>query len=611
MNEDAELLRRYVEEHSETAFTELIRQHVDLVYSTALRLMNGDVHRAQDVSQQVFTELARQSKRLMAHPALLGWLYTTTRQMALRIIRTEARRAAREREASTMNELLREPGAEPDWEQLRPVLEDAMHELNEIDRLAILHRFFKNKSLRQVGDALGLSDNAARMRIDRALDKLRSQLAQRGVTSAAAALATTLTSHAVTAAPAGLVATLATTSLAGAAKAGSSLTLLKIMATTKLKLAAAALLIAGAATIIIVQHQSQSRLQNENEALRRELAEVRSDLDGASNRLARLARQSAHLPPPPAQFATTTHSALDDVPWTNFLAGLVKKPLRLTAEQAEAFVTENNRSATSLLGAYRTTGSPTYLQEAMQRFPDDPQVAFEAAFRKDASPEEKRGWLEALKKATPNNPLGNYLSAIDYFNAGQADLAVADLAAASGKTHFNDYYLDLRQTDEEAYRAAGYSEAEARAAAGFGAPPPDLPALRQLAIKMRDLADSYRQSGDDSSAQATLQIMLNLGAQLDGRSSVVSIPLMRAHGLAIDRLALQAGASGPETQAVNDQIDSINVEVGAIKNESTALDAMAGRVTPQDMINFLDRARLFGDEAAFAWLKQKYPDKQP
>src|SRR6266498_2638078 len=129
MNEDAELLRQYATDRSEAAFTELIRRQVNLVYSAALRLMNGDVHRAQDVTQQVFSELARQAKRLTRHPALAGWLYTTTRLMALRATRTEQRRAAREQEANIMNELLRETAPDADWDQFRPVLEDAMHGL--------------------------------------------------------------------------------------------------------------------------------------------------------------------------------------------------------------------------------------------------------------------------------------------------------------------------------------------------------------------------------------------------------------------------------------------------------------------------------------------------
>src|SRR5438552_8383486 len=108
--------------------------------------------------------------------------------MALRATRTEQRRTAREQEANAMNELLREPGPEQDWKHLGSVLEDAMHELGERDRLAVLLRFFQDKSLKEVGLALGLSENAARMRVERALDKLRAQLARKGVTSTAAAL---------------------------------------------------------------------------------------------------------------------------------------------------------------------------------------------------------------------------------------------------------------------------------------------------------------------------------------------------------------------------------------------------------------------------------------
>src|ERR1044071_3405146 len=98
MNDDVELLGRYANGKSEPAFTELVRRHVDLVYSAALRLVNGDTHRAEDVAQQVFAELARQAPRLQRHPALVGWLYTTAWRMALRAIRTEQRRVAREQE---------------------------------------------------------------------------------------------------------------------------------------------------------------------------------------------------------------------------------------------------------------------------------------------------------------------------------------------------------------------------------------------------------------------------------------------------------------------------------------------------------------------------------
>src|SRR2546430_1500527 len=131
MIEDSELLRRYAAENSETAFTELVRRHVNLVYSAAIRIANGDAHRAEDVTQQVFAQVARQAQRLARHPALAGWLYTTTRLIALRSLRTEMRRQAREKEATVMNEMPPEPESRSDWEHLRPVLEEAMHQLAE------------------------------------------------------------------------------------------------------------------------------------------------------------------------------------------------------------------------------------------------------------------------------------------------------------------------------------------------------------------------------------------------------------------------------------------------------------------------------------------------
>src|SRR5580658_2776981 len=310
MSQDAQLLLRYAAERSEDAFAELIRRHVDLVYSAALRLVNGDAHGAQDLTQQVFTELARQAKPLARHPALVGWLYTTTRRMAWRMIRSEQRRTLREQTALSMNELPGQPAAEPDWEHLRPVLDDAMHELNQADRVAVLLRFFKNKSLREVGLELGLTENAARMRVERALDKLRLALARKGVTSTAAALALALSGNAVHSAPAGFVAALAGASLAGAAsETGSALGLFKFMAATKLKIGLTALAIAGAAVILVLEHQAWLNAQDENEALRRQIAQLKSDNDALSTRLARANRARSSQRPGAALNANAADGA--------------------------------------------------------------------------------------------------------------------------------------------------------------------------------------------------------------------------------------------------------------------------------------------------------------
>src|SRR5688572_27359902 len=134
----AELLRRYVEDQSEEAFTALVRANLDLVYSAALRQTGGDAHRAQEVSQTVFTELARKAASLVRHTALTGWLYTSTHYTAAKLCRTERRRRARETEAHLMKELLASTNADANWTELRPLLDEVMHELGSRDRDAIL-----------------------------------------------------------------------------------------------------------------------------------------------------------------------------------------------------------------------------------------------------------------------------------------------------------------------------------------------------------------------------------------------------------------------------------------------------------------------------------------
>jgi RNA polymerase sigma factor (sigma-70 family) len=215
MAPDNDLLRRYADHRDEAAFAELVRRHVNLVHATALRVLNGDTHRAQDVTQSVFMSLARDLAALRDHATVAGWLHTTARFVASNTVRTEQRRQAREQEAVTMNET--HPAADLAWEQFRPLLDEAVGQLGEADRDAVLLRYFEGKSHREVGAVLHLDENTARMRVERALDKLRGYFSKRGVTTTAALLAATLGVHAAPPAPAALAATVATQALAGAA----------------------------------------------------------------------------------------------------------------------------------------------------------------------------------------------------------------------------------------------------------------------------------------------------------------------------------------------------------------------------------------------------------
>ncbi len=174
MLDDHQLLCRYVVEDSEAAFAELVGRYVNLVYSTALRRIGGDADLAKDVAQLVFTDLACKARFLPSDILLAGWLHRATRYAAGQLLRTEHRREAREHEAATMNALTTAPA--PDWEQIRPLLDEALDRLNRTDRDALLLRFFEQHSLAEIGRALGTNEDAARKRVSRALEKLRADL---------------------------------------------------------------------------------------------------------------------------------------------------------------------------------------------------------------------------------------------------------------------------------------------------------------------------------------------------------------------------------------------------------------------------------------------------
>ena len=254
MNDDSELLRRFADEGSQTAFAELVRRTVNFVYAAALRQTNGDAHLAQDVTQAVYLALASQASALKRHPVLTGWLHTTTRFLAIRTVRTQARWQRREQEANSMKTLLHE--AEPAWESLRPVIDEAMHELTEADRTALLLRYFEGRSLAEVGASIGLNENSARMRVERALEKLRGRLARRGVTSTVSAIGLILANQPAVAAPPGLAAVVTGPALAGAAASGGGWSLGGgLIVTTKLALAAIGAALALSAGAYVVGRQ--------------------------------------------------------------------------------------------------------------------------------------------------------------------------------------------------------------------------------------------------------------------------------------------------------------------------------------------------------------------
>ena len=262
--DDHQLLAQFVSENSEVAFATLVERHINLVYSVAWRSV-GNSHAAEEVAQAVFIILAQKAGRISGKTILPGWLHQTTRLTAANFLRGEIRRQKREQEAY-MQSTLDQPDAEV-WPQIAPLLDDALDRLGKRDRNAIVLRFLENKNLREVGLALGTSEDAAKMRVNRALEKLRRFFAKRGVTLSAALIAGAVSANSVQAAPAGLAKTISAVTLAkGATVSISTITLiketLKLMTWTKMKTAiitsVAILLTAGLVTIA-AEEESQGQ----------------------------------------------------------------------------------------------------------------------------------------------------------------------------------------------------------------------------------------------------------------------------------------------------------------------------------------------------------------
>jgi RNA polymerase sigma factor (sigma-70 family) len=251
--DDWDLLRQWAERASDDAFRSLVERHVDLVYSVARRSV-PTAHQAQEVTQTVFIILARKAARLSRDTVLAGWLYRTTRYAAAQMFRAESRRHHYQTLA-----IMDPTPSDHLWDRIAPHFEVAIDQLSEADRDAIILRFMEDRSLREVGHTLGLSEDAARKRVERALDKLRLLFARRGVTTSSALLGVVLMAQSIHAAPVGLVANVT----AGVVTPGVALTTpalvketMAFMAWTKTKIVAfagVALLLCGVTTILVSQ----------------------------------------------------------------------------------------------------------------------------------------------------------------------------------------------------------------------------------------------------------------------------------------------------------------------------------------------------------------------
>ena len=322
------------------------------------------------------------------------------------------------------------------------------------------------------------------------------------------------------------------------------------------------------------------------------------------------------LPTPRATTVTTEtpFAQVQGQQTTNLMARILELPA-LTLDQLKTYLEANHRDADSLLAAYQATHERALLDEAIARYPNDPRVAYNAWSRSqpDANDPDalkaRRQALDLLKQAAPDNALANYLSAANYFKSGQPEQAIQELQAGAAKPKYDDYTQQAIQSMGEAYCAAGYLDFEAKAAATFGALLPNMGEMKQAGVSLVELANSYQQGGDSASAQAALQMCLDLGQRLNDPNSLTLIQTLV--GIAIQRKGLEAmaaAATDPATaQALQEQLNALNQQRTGIKElvAGQPIETWLQNAPPAEVNAYFDRMRLFGEQRALQWLANR------
>jgi RNA polymerase sigma factor (sigma-70 family) len=287
MNElsDQELLREYAQKGSESAFAMLVQRHVDLVYSAARRMV-VDPHLAQDVTQAVFIAAAREARKLQHCAVVSAWLHRVARNHAAMTVRGEVRRRGREQRIAEMTNDTLEASAV--WDELEPILDDCVGALRTEDRDALVLRFFERRTARQIGERLGLTEDAAQKRVTRALEKLREVLASRGISTSSSALTGALLFGVVQAAPVSLATTVAVQAVSIAGTASVLTSTITFMASHKVQMSLLAAVATGLGGSVLYQRSA-------NLTLREQLAAAESQIGAQQPEVATPVDNNAEL----------------------------------------------------------------------------------------------------------------------------------------------------------------------------------------------------------------------------------------------------------------------------------------------------------------------------
>lgn len=420
MTSDIELLCRYAKTGAQDAFAELVHRHVNLVYSAALRQVNGDAHLAQDVAQSVFIDLARKADSLSGRNSLTGWLYTSTHFAASKAVRAEIRRRIHEKESQPMES----QESELDWEELSPMLDSVMHELDDTDREMVLMRYFENRRLGEISRQFAVSEDAVRKRLERALEKLRSFLVKRGIKTAAA-LPLVISTHAVQVAPAGLAVTLAAGIMTVSPVTTVTTTLAKTLAMTTFQKTLIGTLI-SCVGICVFEGYHAACLQDEIRTLREQqgsltaqMERVTAEATSASNRLSR------------AENTSNSHRLMELLRLRNEVGQLRKRQGEL--EKALASTGSRQQDIPSA-NQQANVASPFQIQLVVDEADENSQVVTNSS-GSEALNLSKTPLMDysAIRSATatPGNASGNAIVTVELSPDGR------DLLSAISKEHLN------------------------------------------------------------------------------------------------------------------------------------------------------------------------------
>lgn len=592
MEIENQLITDFVERHSEDAFAALVRLHLKMVYSTALRQV-GDAGMAEEICQNVFVALAQKAGSLHRERTVAGWLYKTTLNQARHLLRTEFRRRGREEVAAVLASAARE--GESLIDAVKPLLDEALLNLAEKDRLAVLLHFNEEKTFREVGQALGVGEDAARKRVQRSLEWLVGWFRKRGFAVSAAtllpvlapaqaapALASSIAAAAVTAAPAG------TSFISGFG--------IFMTTTKKIAFGAAALILAIAiGTPLLTRRQSAPNPSTSAPVPSRQTAPEIDSRKLRPRNAVTLPAGTLQPPPPPEK---------------NFFERIMEGDMGLTMlprEQAEAFLARNRTNAQSLIGAYRVTHDLNYLRSAATNFPSDPAVILRVVGH-DAFPENRRGWIDHFKQVDPNNSLPFYLSAAEHLKRNEFEAAVREMETAGQKNEFQDYVTEHMLTLEEMYLAAGHSAAEAKA---LGMSAPELPHLSQMAELSSSLvqqAKSYADSGDRQTADTITRLGLELATDFnaiqDGGNllgEIVGAVMEQRFLKQLDPNARYPFIEG----AIPERISAAETREKQIRADGQLFSKWIGQASEPEIISYFDRLKLYGESASIDWVKAR------